>query len=81
MCLGGTAVRFWHRLHRGPTSTSTACPGFLLESYMPAASTLSWKMLQVWAKLPWKVGALEGKRLETAAESAAGVVEPCAAGE
>lgn len=29
---------------------------------------------QVWTKLPWKVGALEGKRLETAAESAAGVV-------
>eukprot|EP00439_Symbiodinium_sp_Y106_P077320 s2220_g16.t1 len=29
----------------------------------------------VWAKLPWKVGALEGKRLETAAASAAGVVD------
>ncbi|CAE7663995.1 unnamed protein product [Symbiodinium sp. CCMP2592] len=28
----------------------------------------------VWAKLPWKVGGLEAKRLETAANSAAGVV-------
>ena len=31
------------------------------------------KNQQVWAKLPWRVSSAEGKRLETAAASAAGV--------